>query len=106
MVVSTRPTSASSPKVSQLKALGAAIRVASLEAPYEGLDDAVKGTDIVISAVEARHLDAQMPLIDAAKRAKVKRFIPCDWGTPCVKGVRTVFDQVSGNINIDILSFL
>ena len=95
VIVSTRPTSSGSPKVAKLKNLGAAVRVASLEAPYEGLEDTLKGVDIVISTVDVFQLNSQIPLIDAAKRAGVKRFIPCDFGTPGSKGVGPLVDQVS-----------
>ena len=55
----------------------------------------MKGVDIVISTVDVFQLNSQILLIDAAKRAGVKRFIPCDFGTPGSKGVRPLVDQVS-----------
>jgi NmrA-like family len=36
----------------------------------------------------------QKKLVDAAKRTGVKRFIPSDWATPGLPGVRKLFDDV------------
>lgn len=55
----------------------------------------MKGIDIVISTIDYKVLELQKPLIDAAKRAAVKRFVPSDFGTACKKGVRELFDEVS-----------
>lgn len=44
----------------------------------------------------------QTSVIKAAKIAGVKRFIPCDWGTACVPGVRYLFDQVCNSSHISI----
>ena len=75
--------SESSPKVVKLASLWAAVRIVSLKAYYEDLDEAIKRVNIGVSAVETFHLKGQIPSIDAAKRAlaSVKRFIPCDYGT-------------------------
>lgn len=48
----------------------------------------------MISAVHGGTVSEQTVLVDAAKRAKVKRFIPADFGPACVPGVREMFDQV------------
>jgi len=50
------------------------------------------GIDVVIAAFQFTHVHIQYALIDAAKKVGVKRFVPCDWATPCVKGVREMFD--------------
>lgn len=56
---------------------------------------ALKGTDTVIVVVYAGKLRLQHALIDAAKEAGVKRFVPCDFAHPCVRGVMDQFDTVS-----------
>ena len=58
-------------------------------------EKAMEGVDIVISTVSVVQVDNQPEMIDAAKAAGVKRFIPCDFGTPCIKGERRMFDMVS-----------
>lgn len=60
---------------------------------YE-LDEAFRGADIVISAVDAESIKLQYPLVDAAKRAGVSRFVPCDFATACVRGARSLHDEV------------
>ena len=55
----------------------------------------LKGVDTVISTLVFTQLDLQRPLIHAAKKAGVQRFVPDDWATPCVRGVRAFYDQVS-----------
>ena len=95
MVAGVRPSSASKPAVSELKSRGVEIRLLDLEnGPAEEREKALLGVDIVISTIEWTQLHLQKPLIDAAKKAGVKRFIPCDWGTSCVRGVRKVYDEV------------
>ena len=55
----------------------------------------VKGVDTAISTLVFTQLELQRPLIHAAKKAGVQRFVPDDWATPCVRGVRAFYDQVS-----------
>lgn len=52
--------------------------------------------DVVISTGPGHEdeVNKQKIIADAAKRAGVKRFIPNDWATPCVRGVRKQYDQV------------
>ncbi len=61
----------------------------------EALDAALRGTDIVISSTNYSEVHKQVPLVDAAKRVGVERFIPDDWAPVCVRGVRRLYDQVS-----------
>lgn len=85
----------SKPAVESLKARGAEIRIVDLEASsVEQLQEQLKDVHTVISAIEWTQFQLQTPLINASKNAGVKRFIPCDWGTACVPGVRYLFDQV------------
>lgn len=99
VVAAIRPTSASNPGVNALKARGVEIRIVDLEStPAEQLQGHLKDVDTVISAVDGSHT-SQKPLITALKEAGVKRFIPCDWATACVPGVRDNFDGVSYSLS-------
>ena len=53
------------------------------------------GVDIVISALTFSEFEHQKKLVDAAKRAAVKRFIPSDWATACAPGIMKLHDIVS-----------
>lgn len=78
-----------------LKARGAEIRIVDLEtSSVEQLQEQLKDVDTVISAIDPAQFQLQVPLAKASQKAGVKRFIPCDWGTACVPGVRRLFDQV------------
>ena len=46
----------------------------------------LKGIDIVISVIFPINARDQVPLIDAAFEAGVKRFLPCNWGTSVARG--------------------
>lgn len=56
------------------------IRTATFDDP-ESLTEALKGVNIVVSALGVGGLSAQFPLIEAAKNAGVKKFVPSDYGT-------------------------
>ena len=68
-------------------------RSAGPSSPTE-LDAALKGVDTLICTTHYSEIDKQLPLVDAAKRVGVKRFIPNDWASPCVRGVMRLHDQV------------
>jgi len=42
----------------------------------------------------------QTRLVDAAKRADVKRFIPSDFGTPCPPGVMKLHDDAGSSSDL------
>ena len=82
--------------MADLKAKGAEIVFINLESPKDQLLDALKGVDTLVSAILYTQLHLQYLLADAAREAGVKRFVPCDFGTPCVRGgVRQLHDEVS-----------
>jgi len=93
VIVGVRPTSLSKPEVSKLRGRGVEVRAIELTNPPAELDAALKGVDTVISTTFYTEIDNQVHLADAAKRVGVRRFIPDDWGTPCVRGVRKLYDQ-------------
>ncbi|KLO11935.1 NAD(P)-binding protein [Schizopora paradoxa] len=94
VIVGVRPASLSKPAVSKLKERGVEIRAVELTADgAEAIDAALKGVDIVVSTIFLGAIDKQVYLADAAKRVGVRRFVPCDWASCCVRGVRKLFDE-------------
>lgn len=62
---------------------------------HNKLVEALKGIDIVISAVGPLDQYDQLPLATAAKEAGVKRFIPCGWITVTTpRGTMNLRDMV------------
>ena len=95
MVAGVRPSSASKPEVEALKSRGVEVRIIDLENwTVDQIAEALKGVDTVISTLYFGAISLQKPLVDAAKKAGVKRFVPDDWGTACVRGVRKMHDDV------------
>jgi hypothetical protein len=83
------------PQVSTLRDLGVEIRASDWQnGSGPQLDELFSGVDILISTVTATVILEQKVLVDAAKRANVKRFVPCDFGTACVPGTRDLYDEV------------
>ena len=77
-----------------MKERGVEIRAVELTADGgEAIDEALKGIDIVVSTIFLGAIDKQVFLADAAKRVGVKRFVPCDWASCCVRGVRKLYDE-------------
>ncbi|TDL19856.1 NAD-P-binding protein [Rickenella mellea] len=88
-----RPESVHKDIVNELRNSGVDIRVVDLGNIDHRLDDALQGIHAVVSAISASKLDLQRPIVDAAKKAGVKRFVPSDFGSACTRGVRPRFDQ-------------
>ncbi|KAJ1565234.1 hypothetical protein HK405_012858 [Cladochytrium tenue] len=76
-----RPASATKPAVEALTARGVAVVPVELTGPQDALVAALSGQDIVVSAITATSIADQIPLVDAAKRANVQRFVPCDFSS-------------------------
>lgn len=89
-----RPSSLAKPEVAKLRSLDVEIRVGDLGDGVEKLKKLLEGVDTFISAVSSIAITAQEDLVRASKEAGVKRFIPCDFGTPGAKGVRLLHDSV------------
>ena len=99
LATSVRSKSLSKPQVASLSALGIEIRASDWQTDKpEKLDQLFSASDIVISTVNAEARLDQKILVDAAKRANVKRFIPCEFGIACVPGVIDLFDKVKSNL--------
>ncbi|POS68690.1 isoflavone reductase [Diaporthe helianthi] len=79
----TREASLNSKKNDELRNKGVQVVAADLRGPEDDLVSLLKGADVVISTVVATVLLDQIPLINAAKKAGVGRFIPCTFATAC-----------------------
>ncbi|KZF21394.1 isoflavone reductase family protein [Xylona heveae TC161] len=89
----TREVSVNSPANQRLKSKGVRIVGYDLNGPKEKLVDQLAGIDILISCITWEHLDLQVPWIEAAKEAGVKRFVPSEWVGPAPKGVIDIKDK-------------
>lgn len=76
-----RPSSAAKPQVKEIAQRGVSIRIADITGPVDELAVQLEGVDILISAIDARSLLSQIDLATAAKKAGVKRFVPCNYST-------------------------
>jgi hypothetical protein len=93
-----RPTSMDKPVVEILRQRSVKIREGDLEAPEEVLTKALRGIDVLVSSVResATQQQDQISLANAAKRAGIKRFVPCGFGiVTSPGGIMRVRDQVS-----------
>lgn len=65
---------------------------AELDDPIEELITLLQDIDTVISCISPASMKLQIPLIDAAVKAGVKRFLPCNLGTPSARGILALRD--------------
>lgn len=90
-----RPASASKPSVAKLKEKNVEVRIGDTNDDVDSLVAIFKDIDVCISAIDASSQLAQLNLVDAAKKAGVKRFVPCAFITVApAKGVMYLRDQV------------
>ncbi|OLN86674.1 Isoflavone reductase A622-like protein 2 [Colletotrichum chlorophyti] len=75
-----RPSSLKKPEVSDLEKKGVKIAAADLRGPEDELTKQLTGIDVVISTILSSELRDEIPLANAAKKAGVKRFVPCFFG--------------------------
>ncbi|KIM94502.1 hypothetical protein OIDMADRAFT_60829 [Oidiodendron maius Zn] len=80
-----RPESMTKPAVENLRDRGVEIRECDINGRLAELVKALDGIDIVISCVGTLQLD-QLSLVNAAKKAGVKRFVPCGFITVAPPG--------------------
>jgi len=92
VATAVRPASTSKPIVSEYRKKGVEIREAEIDDSVEKLTEVLSGVDVLISTVTAEKLLEQRGLFEAAKKAGVKRVVPCDFGTPGKRGIRTLLD--------------
>ena len=92
----TRPSSLQQkPVVKELEERGVKIVSVDLQGPQDDLVKVLTGFDVLISAIYFQALQDEIPLANAAKAAGVKRFVPCNFGTPAPRGVMLLRDTVS-----------
>jgi hypothetical protein len=93
-----RPSSAEKPEVKALSEKNVKVCIADITGPVEDVIPILSGFDAVISAVSA--IDgtlqlSQMNLATAAKKAGIKRFVPCAFASVCPPGgVMMLRDEV------------
>lgn len=69
---------------------------ADFAGPEDELVAKLKGIDVIVSAINAHEQHAQIPLATAAKKAGVKRFLPCGFITVAPPGgIMALRDWVS-----------
>ncbi|KAE8416008.1 isoflavone reductase family protein [Aspergillus pseudocaelatus] len=90
----TRESSVNSQANQRLKTKGVCIVGYDLSGPCQKLVEQLKNIDVLISCITWEHLDLQLPWIEAAKEAGVKRFVPSEWVGPCPRGVHWIKDHV------------
>ncbi|KAL7764013.1 hypothetical protein ACKLNR_005158 [Fusarium oxysporum f. sp. zingiberi] len=88
-----RPSSAEKPATITLKERGIKIVPIDLGGNHDELVAALEGIDTVISAIHFESLDDEIPLSNAAKRAGVKRYVPCFFATIAPRGVMGIRDR-------------
>lgn len=90
-----RPSSLDKPEVHALRERGVKIASTDLTGPEDEIVKQVTGFDVVISAIVADSLLDQLPLASASKKAGVRRFVPCFFGTVMpARGMLWFRDQV------------
>lgn len=88
--------SARKPAIAKLQERGVEIRRGDLKGPEEQLIEALAGIDVVVSCIGPAEQQDQMPLANAAKKAGVKRFVPCAFITIAPPGgIMWLRDEVS-----------
>ncbi|KAH7185033.1 uncharacterized protein B0J16DRAFT_124048 [Fusarium flagelliforme] len=87
-----RPSSIEKPATVALKEKGINIVAVDLQSSQDELVAALKGTDVVISAIYFESLYDEIPLSNAAKEAGVKRYVPCFFGTNAPRGIMRLHD--------------
>ncbi|KAF5664701.1 isoflavone reductase [Fusarium heterosporum] len=88
-----RPSSIEKPAVESLRERGVKIVPIDLQGPSQELVAALKGKDVVISAIYYQALDDEIPLSNAAKEAGVKRYVPCFFATIAPRGLMAARDK-------------
>jgi len=87
-----RTSSKDKQSTKQLRGRGIAVVTAELQDSIGSLVALLHNVDIIICSMSPAALKLQIPLIDAAVAAGVKRFLPCNWGTPSSRGILTLRD--------------
>lgn len=81
-----RTASAKKPAVQHLRDRGLKVVTGDLSDSPEKLAKLLQNIDTVILTIFAFDVGVEASLVQAASMARVKRFVPCDFGTPCPRG--------------------
>jgi len=97
LIALVRPQSASKPSAISLRDNGVVIRLGDFAKDgISALEKYLEDVDILISLINYTVILDQKNLFQAAKNVgRVKRVIPCDFGTACQPGRRVLYDQAS-----------
>jgi hypothetical protein len=87
-----RTSSESNPASTRIRERGIKTVIGNLDDSTENLVALLQTIDIVICCLSPLAITSQIALIDAAVQAGVKRFVPCNWGTPAAKGILSLRD--------------
>ncbi|KAL4968084.1 uncharacterized protein BDV14DRAFT_197316 [Aspergillus stella-maris] len=88
-----RPPSLPKRGVQDLKSRGVKVLPVDLnEISHNVLVGNLKGTDVVISTIHYQSLSDEIVLVNAAKDARVARYVPCFWATVAARGVMGLRD--------------
>jgi hypothetical protein len=91
----------SKPSTEHLRQRGCEVVAGELNGLVQENVALLRDIDVVISCVPPRSLRDQIPFIEAAAQAGVKRFVPCNWGTPSPRGIlntRDIKEQVHDHL--------
>ncbi|EMC92014.1 hypothetical protein BAUCODRAFT_79454 [Baudoinia panamericana UAMH 10762] len=87
-----RKASQDKPGTKSLQDRRVKVVLGDLDGPISDVIELLQDIDIVISCLTPAALRSQLPLIDAAVKARVQRFVPCHWGTPSARGIAALKD--------------
>jgi uncharacterized protein YbjT (DUF2867 family) len=87
-----RTSSESSSGSTRIRGRGIKTVTGNLDDSIESLVSLLQNIDIVICCLSPPAIRSQIALIDAAVQAGVKRFVPCNWGTPAARGILSLRD--------------
>ncbi|CAI4213526.1 unnamed protein product [Parascedosporium putredinis] len=88
-----RESSINSDANQSLRDRGVKVVSADLTGSQDALVGILTGIEVVISCIVFSSLKDQVPLAEASKKAGVKRFVPCNFGTPAPRGIMWLDDQ-------------
>ncbi|KAM0321855.1 hypothetical protein ACHAQA_009860 [Verticillium albo-atrum] len=88
----TRASRLNSDSTNALRERGVRIAKVNVNGPRKDLVNVLNGTDVLISAVIHSAIHEEIPLIEAAKEAGVKRWVPSFWSTPAPRDIMMLRD--------------
>ncbi|OAQ97461.1 hypothetical protein LLEC1_03549 [Akanthomyces lecanii] len=100
IVAFVRPQSIFKPANLRIEQKGVQVRVLDLKAPENTVVAALEDIEILISAIGPREQLSQIPLVIAAKKAGIKRFVPCAFAPVLPVGVHRSRDEKEEVFNL------